>query len=83
VAAYGRFDIVDPSSADYQHIIRTQGRAVQLQALDNPDAYDVDTDELYSWFRPGGGSPREIIPSAAVIDEVAKTKRNGRAPKGR
>jgi len=81
--AYGRFDIVDPSSADYQHIIRTQGRAVQLQALDNPDAYDVDTDELYSWFVQEADRREKVIPSAAVIDDVAKTKRNGRAPKGR
>ena len=90
---HGRFDIVDPSSSDYQRIIRGMGRGAQLDALENPGAYDVDTDELYTWFLdeaerrekvvPSTDGVRKGVPSPAVIDQVTKTKRTGRASKDR
>ena len=89
--AFGRFDVVTPDSTDYQRIVRTQARGAQLDGLEQPGFYDVDTDELYSWFLdeadrrektvPSTKAPRgkAIVPSPAVIEQVAKTRRNGRA----
>lgn len=48
--AFGRFRIVEPENADYQRIIATQGRAVQEHALQFPEPYDDETQELLSWY---------------------------------
>jgi hypothetical protein len=47
---YGAFDIVGEDNSDYRRLIKTQGRLVQLKALEKPVAYDEDTQELLSWF---------------------------------
>lgn len=48
--SYGAFKIVSPYDKDYQRIIKTQGRAAQQEALDNPVAYDDETSEMLAWF---------------------------------
>lgn len=47
---YGSFRIVDEKDADFQRLMATAGRGVQLAALKDPDFYGEDTEELYSWF---------------------------------
>lgn len=48
--SYGAFKLVGADDADFNRIIATQGRAAQVEALDNPVAHDLETAELLSWF---------------------------------
>lgn len=48
--AFGRFTLVDHEDEKLQQIVATGGRAVQQTAMDNPVAYDRETEELYAWF---------------------------------
>lgn len=47
---YGRWKIVDADDPEFLEVIKTGGKAAQLEALENPEAYDDDTEELLSWF---------------------------------
>ena len=47
---YGRWKIVDANDPEFLEVIKTGGKAAQLEALENPEAYDDDTEELLSWF---------------------------------
>lgn len=47
---YGCFKLVSADDADWNRIVSTQGRAVQQEGIDNPVAYDRETEELLSWF---------------------------------
>lgn len=48
--SYGSFKIVSVDDPDFVRIISTQGRAAQQEALDNPVAYDAETEEMLAWF---------------------------------
>lgn len=47
---YGQFTLVDPDNESFVEITQTGGRAAQVAAMDNPFAYDRETEELLSWF---------------------------------
>lgn len=47
---YGSFEIADKESPEFQHIIKTGGREVQLSAMASPSFYDDETEEMYAWF---------------------------------
>lgn len=47
---YGAFTIVPPDDAEWNHIVSTAGRQVQIEAMENPEPYDDDTVDLLSWF---------------------------------
>lgn len=47
---YGCFKLVSADDADWNRIVNEQGRAAQQEAIDNPEAYDRETEELLSWF---------------------------------
>ena len=47
---FGRWKIVDAHDKEYLDIIKTGGAAAQQEALDDPDSYDDETDELLSWY---------------------------------
>jgi hypothetical protein len=47
---YGTWKICDPTDKDYRRIVKTQGRVAQAKALEKPDCYDFDTEQLYTWF---------------------------------
>lgn len=47
---YGQFEVVGADDARLLEIMAVGGRAAQLEAMDNPEAYDEDTEELLSWF---------------------------------
>ena len=36
--------------ADFQRILKTQGRKEQQLALDNPEPYNDETSEMLAWF---------------------------------
>ena len=37
-------------ACEFLEVIKTGGKAAQLEALENPEAYDDETEELLSWF---------------------------------
>lgn len=47
---YGQFEVVSADDPRLIEIMQTGGRAAQLAAMDSPEAYDDDTEELLSWF---------------------------------
>lgn len=46
----GSWELVHEDNKRWLHILQTQGRKVQQAALDNPECYDLDTEELFAWF---------------------------------
>jgi hypothetical protein len=46
---YGQFEVVTEDDARFRAVLR-DGRASQLAAMQNPDAYDQDTEDLLSWW---------------------------------
>jgi hypothetical protein len=47
---FGQFTLVDPDDETFQEIVRTGGRAAQMHAMDNPEAYDREARSLLAWF---------------------------------
>lgn len=47
---YGQFEVVGADDPRLLEIMAVGGRVAQLEAMDNPEAYDEDTEELLSWF---------------------------------
>jgi hypothetical protein len=47
---YGSFKLVSEDDADFVRITKTMGRAAQQEAMDNPEAYDTETEEMLRWF---------------------------------
>lgn len=50
-SSYGQFVLVDdPENHEEYQRIRQLDRAVQLEAMQNPEFYDQDTQDLYEWY---------------------------------
>lgn len=47
---FGQFRICEPDDKDFKRIMSEGGRAAQAKALENPESYDQETDDLLSWF---------------------------------
>lgn len=47
---FGRWKIVEANDKEYLDIIKTGGAVAQQEALDDPESYDDETDELLSWY---------------------------------
>lgn len=47
---FGQFSLVDESNADFQRIITEGGRQQQIAAMEACEPYDIDTEDLLSWF---------------------------------
>lgn len=47
---YGQFVPVNEDDPEFQEILRTGGRQPQFEAMQNPVAYDEETEELLEWF---------------------------------
>lgn len=47
---FGMFAPVSSDDPDFARIVATQGREAQDAALESPEFYDTETEELYSWF---------------------------------
>lgn len=70
---YGAFEVVQPDDPRWHMIVNNGGRQVQEAAMKNPDFYDEETAELYSWFNT------EV--KTRGFDEIRKHKpSNGVAP---
>lgn len=48
--SYGQFEIVSTDDKDAKEIIKTWGRKAQTAAMAQPAPYDLETEELLSWF---------------------------------
>lgn len=48
---YGSFRLCAQNDPEYNKIVKTQGRAAQLKALESPVCFDEDTQELFDWFQ--------------------------------
>jgi hypothetical protein len=46
----GQFVIVEKTDPDFKRVCATGGAKVQDKALESPEFYDADTEELFSWF---------------------------------
>lgn len=49
---FGQFEIVSPDDPRYLRVVENGGRAVQQSAMDNPVAYDDETESLLELFYP-------------------------------
>ncbi len=49
-SSYGQFEVASMDDADFTRIVSEQGREAQEAALENPEFYDYDSEELYNWF---------------------------------
>ena len=47
---YGQFTLVKPDDPEFRRIVKEGGRNAQIKAMDNPECYDMDSEELLSWF---------------------------------
>jgi hypothetical protein len=47
---YGQFEVVGADDERLIEMMKIGGRAEQIAAMENPEAYDEDTEELLSWF---------------------------------
>lgn len=75
--AYGKFRIVDANDPDYLRIQQQGGRKAQLAAIEAPDFYDADSEELFAWFQQETVRREKFVPSAAVM--AGGKKRNSHA----
>lgn len=48
---FGAYDIVGIENPDFKRIMKTQARAAQERAFNEPAFYDANTEELLTWFR--------------------------------
>jgi hypothetical protein len=49
--SFGRFEIVDESDERYRRIVATGVRNAQIQAMDNPTCFDLESEELLEWWK--------------------------------
>ena len=48
---YGQFELVGEDDDRFASILKCGGRRKQIAAMENPDAYDRETEELLTWFK--------------------------------
>lgn len=48
--SYGAFKLVSADDKDFLRIVKTMGRKAQEEALETPEAYNDETQEMLSWF---------------------------------
>lgn len=80
---YGEFELVDPNDPRYLAVIENGGRQAQLDALNSapPVFYDLDTEELYTWFvaereRRGQSGGNGVLPDASDDDDADADNEN-------
>jgi len=47
---FGQFALVEESNKDFQRILKEGNRQAQIDAMEACEPYDIDTEELLSWF---------------------------------
>jgi hypothetical protein len=49
--SFGQFELVQKDDPRFLRLQKTAGMRFQDQALENPDFFDYETEELYSWWQ--------------------------------
>jgi hypothetical protein len=62
---FGSFRLCGDGDAEFTNIVKTEGRAAQLKALEQPIFYDDDTRELLTWFETEVARREKDVPSSA------------------
>jgi hypothetical protein len=78
---FGQWEIVNQDDKRW-HEIANQGRAVQIAALNDPECFDEDTEELFAWYeveikRREADRGKAKEPADAALATQSR-KRNGR-----
>jgi hypothetical protein len=47
---FGQFSLVSPDDKEFKRLVKNEGRAVQVDAMANPEPYDDETAEMLGWF---------------------------------
>jgi hypothetical protein len=76
-ADYGQFDLVSEDNADWLRIVKTQGRKVQELALQSPEYFDIESEDLVVWFYQEFDRRRKLPTKASA---PRKGKKNGGHP---
>jgi hypothetical protein len=48
---YGQFRLCDRNDPDFQHLVTHCGRTTQVAAMESPECYDRESEELLEWFQ--------------------------------
>jgi hypothetical protein len=48
---YGQFELVTKTDERFKHIVKHGGYKAQFAAMETPEFYDQETEELYEWFK--------------------------------
>lgn len=73
---YGSYEVVSQDNPDFKHLLKTGGRKAQKAAMEHPEFYDRETEELFAWFK-------DEIGKRGKGDQVTGPASNGKAPKNR
>jgi hypothetical protein len=74
---FGLFRIASQDDLDYQRIVKTGGRKVQVAAMEDPEFYNEETERLYHWFEEAVKTHRTFAPA-----KTANANGKGRNGKG-
>jgi hypothetical protein len=69
--SFGQFKLTTPDDPDFQRIMKTGGRVAQDSALHEPQYWDTETEELYTWFteeleRRGRDSAKKKVEATTI-----------------
>lgn len=64
---YGKFRLCEHGDKDFTRICKEQGRKEQQRAFDTPTFYDLDTEDLMSWFTTEVARRRQDDDGEAVV----------------
>ncbi len=65
--SFGKFDVVNSDDPEWNAIVESGGREVQLAAMETPQYYDDETQELVEWFNEEVGRRANRASSAAAV----------------
>ena len=66
--SFGQFRVYDARDADFKAILKRLGKLKEQDAaLENPEFYDADTEELFGWFTSEVGKMRDDMSSRRRI----------------
>jgi hypothetical protein len=77
---FGQFDLVGDDDETWNRIVETQGRDVQLLGLQSPEYYDIESEDLVTWFYEEFDRRRKM-PSEPTVSKRARKQNGGTTQK--
>lgn len=81
--SYGSYEPVSADNPEFLHIVKTGGRKAQVAAMEHPDFYDQETEDLYRWFEleVAARGKVELLEqrSCGAKNRLKNVRRNGKA----